>query len=364
MKAALFADAGPLQIADVDINGPEDNEVLIRVRACGVCHSDLHVMNMNLASGQPPARPTIFGHEAGGEVVKVGANVTTVKPGDHVLTAFHPSCGRCYYCVRNMSELCERPDNPERSGAGPRPRLTIGGKPVNQGIGVGGFAEYTCMPEGGVIKIRDDAPLETACLISCGVTTGVGAALWTAQVKAGSNVAVIGLGGVGLNVVQGARIAGAQRIIAIDLLDNKLELAKQFGATHTINSGKEDVAAAVKEITGGYLDYALEAIGLPQTVALAFQLIRSGGTAVAVGITRGDVTIPGMGFLNEKKLIGSLYGSASIQADIPTLVDLYMDGKLMVNELVSKRRPIEEINEAFDDLKAGAVARSVIEFPW
>jgi S-(hydroxymethyl)glutathione dehydrogenase/alcohol dehydrogenase len=215
-----------------------------------------------------------------------------------------------------------------------------------------------------VVKIREDAPMETVCLVGCGVTTGIGAALWTARVQPGSDVAVIGAGGVGLNVIQGARLASARRIIAIDLLDNKLEMAKQFGATHVINSSREDAVAKVKEITDGYLDYAFEAIGIPSLVEQAFAMIRPGGTAVAVGVTRGNVTIPGGAFLQEKKLIGSLYGSASVQAAIPRLVDLYMEGKVMLDELVSKRRPLEEINEAFDDMEKGNVARSVIEFDW
>lgn len=364
MKAALLKGPGPLEIANVDINGPEDGEVLVRIRACGVCHSDLHSINGARAAGVPLPRATILGHEAAGIVQQVGRGVTTVKAGDHVIMAFHPSCGKCFYCVRGQPQICNNSDYPDRRATGPRPRLTLGGAAVTQGIGVGGFAEYTCMPEGGVIKIREDAPMETVCLVGCGVTTGIGAALWTAKVQAGSDVAVIGVGGVGLNIIQGARLASARRIIAVDLLDNKLEMARQFGATDVVNGSKEDAVARVKEITGGYLDYAFEAIGLPQTVEQAFAMIRPGGTAVAVGVTRGNVTLPGGAFLQEKKLIGSLYGSASIQAAIPRLVDMYMDGKVMLDELVSKRRPLEEVNEAFEDMEKGAVARSVIEFDW
>lgn len=364
MKAALLTGPGPLEVHQVEINGPEDGEVLVRIRACGVCHSDLHAIVGARAAGQPLPVPTLLGHEAAGVVEDVGAGVTSVKPGDHVIMAFHPSCGKCFYCVRGQPQICERTDYPDRRATGQRPRLKLGGKPVNQGIGVGGFAEYTCMPEGGVVKVRNDAPLETVCLIGCGVTTGIGAALWTAKVEAGSDVAVIGVGGVGLNIIQGARLASARKIIAIDLLDNKLEMARQFGATHVVNASKEDPVAKVRELTGGYLDYAFEAIGLPATVEQAFQMVRPGGTAVAVGVTRGSVTVPGGAFLQEKKLIGSLYGSASIQAAIPRLVDLYMDGKVMLDELVSKRRPLEELNEAFDDMEKGLVARSVIEFAW
>jgi S-(hydroxymethyl)glutathione dehydrogenase/alcohol dehydrogenase len=361
MKAAILTGPEPLKVVDLDLNGPDEGEVLVRIRGCGVCHSDLHVINGAQAA---LPRPVLLGHEAAGVVQEVGRGVTTVKPGDHVVMAFHPTCGKCFYCVRGQPQICENTDYRDRSAMGSKPRLTLDGVPVQQGIGVGGFAEYTCMPEGGVVKVREDAPLETICLVGCGVTTGVGAALWTADVQAGSDVAVIGVGGVGLNIIQGAKLASARRIIAVDLLDNKLEMAKRFGATDVVNANNEDPVAKVRELTGGYLDYAFEAIGLPQTVEQAFAMIRAGGTAVAVGVTRGNVTVPGSAFLQEKKLIGSLYGSASVQAAIPRLVDLYMAGKLMLDELVSRRRPLSEINEAFADMKAGAVARSVIEFPW
>jgi S-(hydroxymethyl)glutathione dehydrogenase/alcohol dehydrogenase len=364
MKAALLTGPGPLEVKEIDINGPEDGEVMVRIRACGVCHSDLHSINGARAAGQPLPRATLLGHEAAGVVQDIGRGVTTVAPGDHVIMAFHPSCGKCFYCVRGQPQICERTDYPDRRATGARPRLSLDGVPVTQGIGVGGFAEYTCMPEGGVVKVRDDAPLETVCLVGCGVTTGIGAALWTAKVQAGSDVAVIGVGGVGLNIIQGAKLASARRVIAVDLLDNKLEMARRFGATDLVNASREDPVAKVKELTNGYLDYAFEAIGLPQTVEQAFAMVRPGGTAVAVGVTRGNVTVPGGAFLQEKKLIGSLYGSASVQAAIPRLVDLYMDGKVMLDELVSRRRPLEEINEAFEDMEKGAVARSVIEFPW
>ena len=260
-----------------------------------------------------------------------------------------------------MHNLCERPDNPERDASGERPRLTLGDEALQQGIGVAGYSEYTVMPKRGVIKIREDAPLGTVCLVGCGVTTGVGAATRTARVEPGSAVAVIGLGGVGLNVVQGARIAGAHRIVAIDVLDSKLEMAAKFGATDFVNASQEDPVARVQELTGGYLDYAFEAIGLSETVAQAFDMIRPGGTAVVVGVVAEPVTIPGLGFIREKKLIGSFYGSADVQHTIPNLIDLYMDGKPMIDELVSKRRPLEQINEAFADMEAGEVARSVIE---
>lgn len=359
MNAAVLRGPDPQAIERVQLDGPESGEVLVRIAACGVCHSDLHVVHRARAGALPV--PVILGHEAAGVVEAVGAGVASVREGDPVVLAFHPSCGRCHYCVRGMPQICERPDSPERGARGARPRLRIGDQPAQQGIGVGGFAEYSAMPEGGVVKIRDDAPLETVCLVGCAVTTGIGAVVNTARVEPGSDVAVIGLGGVGLNIVQGARLAGARRIIAIDTLDSKLELATRFGATDCVSARGDDVVAQVQKLAGGYLDYAFEAIGLGSTVAQAFEMIRPGGTAVVVGVTAQPVTVPGLGFIREKRLIGSLYGSASVQHMIPRLVDLYLEGRILLDELVSRRRPLGEIDQAFADLEAGEVARSVID---
>lgn len=360
MKAAILWGPQPLEIAEVDINGPEAGEVLVKIKACGVCRSDYGLIEN---AREPLLPPVILGHEAAGVVEAIGEGVTSVAPGDHVVLAFHATCGHCFYCVKGMPNLCERPDNPDRSGGGPRPRLTLGGKPLRQGVGVGGFAEYAVMPEGGVVVLRRDVPLETACLVACCVTTGIGAVTTTARVKAGSDVAVIGLGGVGMSIVQGARLVGARRVIAIDLLDSKLRLAGQFGATDTVNAADHDPVQTVRELTSNRLvDYAFDATGVPLAVEQAFAMVRPGGTAVAVGVTRGTVSLPGLAFLQERKLIGSLYGSASIRVDIPRIVDLYMDGKVMLDQMVSRHRPLEEINEAFADLKAGAVVRTVIEF--
>jgi S-(hydroxymethyl)glutathione dehydrogenase/alcohol dehydrogenase len=354
MRAAVFLGADqPLAIENVDLDGPGPGEVLVKVTACGVCHSDLHSMRAT-----PP--PVVYGHEVAGVVESIGQGVDDIAAGDHVICAFHPSCGRCFFCVRGQPEICNRTDYPDRLFSGTKPRLRRNGAPVRQGIGVGGFAEYSCMPRGGVVKIREDAPLDTVGLIGCGVTTGIGAAINTAKVKPGSTVAVIGCGGVGLNVIQGAALAGAYRIIAVDTVPYKLELAQQFGATHAVNSSSGNAVAEVQELAGGNLDYAFEVVGLPVTVRQAWDMIRPGGMAVVVGLGREEVSIPLGGFLQEKKLIGSLYGSASIQADIPRLVDLYMDGRIKLDELVSRRRPLAEINQAFTDMEAGVVARSMV----
>ena len=354
MRAAVFLGSDqPLSIENVDLDGPGPGEVLVKVSACGVCHSDLHSMRAT-----PP--PVIYGHEVAGVVESVGQGVDDIAPGDHVICAFHPSCGRCFFCVRGQPEICNRTDYPDRTVAGSKPRLRHNGTPVRQGIGVGGFAEYSCMPRGGVVKIREDAPLDTVGLVGCGVTTGIGAAINTAKVKPGSTVAVIGCGGVGLNVIQGAALAGAYRIIAVDTVPYKLELAQQFGATHAVDSSSGNAVTEVQALAGGNLDYAFEVVGLPVTVRQAWDMIRPGGMAVVVGLGREEVHIPLGGFLQEKKLIGSLYGSASIQADIPRLVDLYMDGRIKLDELVSRRRPLSEINQAFTDMEAGVVARSMV----
>ncbi len=359
MRAAVLRGTEPLGVEQLTLDGPEAGEVLVRIAACGVCHSDLHVINRIRGTGS--VAPVVLGHEAAGVVEAVGPGVRSLRQGDHVILAFHPACGACFQCDSGRPQLCERPDNPERSMRGPRPRLSAGGQPVQQGVGIGGFAEYAVMPERGVVKVRDDAPLDVIALIGCGVTTGVGAVINAAKVEPGSDVAVIGLGGVGLNIVQGARLAGARRIIAVDVVDDKLKTAERFGATHLVNGGTTDPVAEVQAITGGRLDYAFEAIGLAKTVSQAFAMVRPGGTAVVVGLVSEPVTVPGFDFLREKRLIGTIYGSASIHVDIPRLVDLYMDGKLLLDELVSRRRPLAEVNEAFADMEGGLVARTVLD---
>ena len=365
MDAAVLRSADPIAVEQVELTDPGQGEVLIKIEACGVCHSDLHWINNfrndTLPAGIAKPSAAILGHEVAGIVEEIGPNVSAVAPGDHVIVGFRPNCGgNCHFCIRGTPWLCERPDNPDRAYTGGSPRLSQDGVPIMQGVGVGGFSEYTVMPERAAIKIRNDAPLETVCLIGCGVTTGIGAAINTAKIQAGSDVAVIGIGGVGLNVVQGARLAGARKIIAVDMMDNKLDMAADFGATHFVNASEGDPVEKVRDLANGYLDYAFEAIGLGATCRQAFDMVRDGGTAVVVGVVGDDVTVPGRAFLREKKLIGSFYGSNSLHTDIPKLVDLYMDGRIKVDELISKRRPLSEINEAFEDMLAGEVARSVL----
>ncbi|MEX2372426.1 MAG: Zn-dependent alcohol dehydrogenase [Dehalococcoidia bacterium] len=360
MQAAVLRGPEAITMEEVTLNGPEIGEVLVRVVACGVCHSDLHTIKR--AQAGPLPVPVILGHEVAGVVEAVGPGVTSVAEGDHVVVAFKPNCGICYQCVRGAPQLCEQPDYPHRAATGASPRLLgSDGKPIQQGIGVAGYSQYTVMPERGVVKVRKDAPLDRICLVGCGVTTGVGAAVRTARVEPGSDVAVIGLGGVGLNVVQGARLAGARKIIGVDTVASKADLGAKFGMTDFVNAAEVDPIAEVQRIAGGYLDYAFEAIGLGKTVEQAFAMVRRGGTAVVVGVVGQDVTVPGIAFLGEKRLIGSFFGSAKLQSDLPRYVDLYMEGKLNLDDLVSKKRPMNEINEAFADMEAGKVARSVME---
>ncbi len=357
MKAALYRGSDkPIAIEEIEIDAPEGSEVLVDVTACGVCHSDLHVM---ARMPQTPV-PMVFGHEAAGVVRSVGKDVTSVAAGDHVIVAFRGACGKCFYCVKGMRNLCTASDLPDRQANGPRPRLRKEGAPVMQGVMVAGWAHQVLLPETSMVKVRKDAPLDKVSLIGCGVMTGVGAAIHTAKVEPGSDVAVIGCGGVGLNVIQGAKLAGAHRIIAVDLLPNKLEMAREFGATHCVAAGEGDPVAKVKEISP-YLDYAFEVIGLPVTVQQAFAMIRPGGMAVVIGVGTGHIAeIPLGDFLQEKRLVGSIYGSGQVHVDIPRLVDLYMEGKIMLDQLVSQVRPLNEVNQAIKALKAGEVARTLL----
>ncbi|MPZ22908.1 MAG: alcohol dehydrogenase catalytic domain-containing protein [Dehalococcoidia bacterium] len=359
MKAAvLWEQQQALKIEEVDHRQPGPGEVLVRTVASGVCHSDLHMID-----GLWPARlPMILGHEAAGVVEKVGSGVSHVKPGDHVVANFRPFCGRCGFCVSGRPYLC---DNQEAADPGAaEDRVTLDGRRVEIFTSVGSFAEYMLVPETGVLRVRQDAPLEKVCLVGCAVMTGIGAVTNTAKVGAGARVAVIGAGGIGLNIIQGARLVGASQIIAVDLLDSKLELARQFGATHTVNAANDDAVARVQEISGRQLDFAFESIGRPQSATDAFRMIAFGGTVVIVGMMplKSEITLPGFAFLFEKKVIGCMYGSARVGIDMPRLIDLYMDGRLMVDELVSREWELEGINDAFSLLRSGEVARSIIRY--
>ena len=357
MKAAIFQKAHePLTIEDVDLAELRPDEVLVRTVCSGVCHSDLHVVD-GMGNLQ---MPMVLGHESSGVVEQVGRDVSYVKSGDRVIMSLKPFCGRCYYCLGGRPHLC----NDRELAAASARRITWKGKPVLQMGSVGSFAEYMITTESGVVKIPNEMPMAEAALVGCAVMTGVGAALYTAQVPGGAVAAVVGCGGIGLNIIQGCQLAGASQIIAIDVMPYKLELARKFGATHTVNSKEVDPIKAVRELTGKLgAEYAFEAIGRPETARLALDLVRPGGTAVVVGVMgTGEISVPGSAFsLSEKKLIGCMFGSARFREHMPKLIDLFLQGRLNLSELVTQRMPLAEVNTAFQLMRDGKVARSVLD---
>ena len=360
MKAAVLNSCpGELDIEDVRIDKPGPREVLITTAAAGLCHSDLHFME-----GKYPAMvPVVMGHESAGVVEAVGDQVTYVKPGDHVITCLSVFCGHCEECLTGHMSLCQNPETRRTPGVPDRLTKPDGGV-MGQFLNLSSFAEQMLVHEHAIVKINPEMPLDRACLLGCGATTGLGAVQNTAKVAPGSTVAVIGCGGIGLNAVQGAYLAGAARIIAIDMLDTKLEMAKLFGATDTINASDGNAVMKVIEMTGGGVHYSFEAIGLKTSAEQAFNMLRMGGTATIIGmIPIGQtVELPGFAFLGEKKLQGSAMGSNRFRVDMPRYVDLYMQGRLKLDELVSARIKLEEINDGFVEMKKGEIARSVIVF--
>ena len=359
MKAAVFREVGkPLEIEDVEISKPGPREVLVRTAAAGVCHSDLHFVE-----GLYPAKlPIVLGHESAGIVEEVGEQVSYVKKGDHVITCLSAFCGECEYCLTGHMSLCDNPDL--RRGPDEEPRLAKAGAAMTQFANLSSYAEMMLVHEHALVKVREDMPLDRAALIGCGVITGVGAVFHTAKVEPGMDVAVIGCGGVGLSAVNGAAIAGAGRIIAVDTVGSKLNLAKQFGATHVIDASNQDMVGEVRELTGGGVHHAIECIGLKATAENAFRMIRPGGTATIVGMipVGTKIELHGPEFLREKRIQGSSMGSNRFRVDMPRLVDFYLNGKLHLDEMISQRIELKDINQAFEDMKSGSVARSVIMF--
>jgi S-(hydroxymethyl)glutathione dehydrogenase/alcohol dehydrogenase len=347
-----------LDVTEVQIDKPVHHEVLVRTVASGLCHSDLHFMEAKYSCDVP----TIPGHEAAGIVEAVGPDVTSVRPGDHVIGCLSIFCGHCEYCLSGRPVLCTR-QGLEREAHQP-PRLSWQGAPLHQYLRLSAFAEWMLVHENTLVKIRDDMPLDRAALIGCAVTTGLGAVFNTARVPPGSSVAVLGCGGVGLNAVQGAAIAGAGRIIAVDTLPWKLELAREFGATDVVNAVYGDPVKQVLELTDGGVEYSFEAIGLKITAEQSFAMLRKGGTATIIGmIPEGQrIELPGSEFLDEKKIQGSNMGSNRFRIDMPRYVDLYLSGRLKLDELVSRRITLDEVNDGFEAMRRGEVARSVIVF--
>jgi S-(hydroxymethyl)glutathione dehydrogenase/alcohol dehydrogenase len=355
----------PLEVVDVDLEAPKAGEIRVRMGASGVCHSDLSVVNGTLLS----PLPSVLGHEGAGVIEAVGDDVPKLKAGDHVVLSFVPQCGHCYFCTHEAPEMCETGFIAMATGAqlDMTPRFGRDGSPLHQMSGLGTFSEELVCPGISAVKIDDEVPLTSAALIGCGVLTGFGAAANTADVRKGDTVAVIGCGGVGLNVIQGARHKGAERIIAVDRFDSKLDMAEQFGATDRVNASEGDAVAQVVELTGGRgVDVSFEVIGLKDTVQQAFAMARRGGQAIIVGVPKMEQTmeIPiAMELLvNEKQVRGSWYGSSDVQRDVPNLVRLYKQGTLKLDELVSRKIGLGDINEAFRAMEAGEVARSVVDY--
>ena len=353
----------PVVVEQVSVDSPRRGEVMVRIAACGVCHSDLSATNGTIAL--PP--PLVLGHEGAGEVIEVGEGVGGFAVGDHVVSSFIYMCGKCRYCAGGRPVLCVEQGKALTTPPEGTPRVhDAAGKPLGIFSGCGVMAEYATLSVDNLVKIDPRVPLDRAALVGCAVTTGVGAVFNTARVEPGSSVAVFGCGGVGLNVVQGAAIAGAERIIAVDTLQAKLDMAKQFGATDAILAKPgEDVAKQLKKMTGGGPDYAFECVGAGALAETAYRAIRRGGKAIVVGVAKaGDSAAikPMTLVFEEKTLQGSYFGSSVPRIDFPRMLQLYLAGKLKLDELITRRYAIDEAPQAFADLESGRNARGVIVF--
>ncbi len=358
-----YAVSKPLRIAMIDLDPPGRGEILVKVAAAGLCHSDLSVIN----GDRPRPMPMALGHEAAGVVAEVGDDVTDLVVGDHVIMVFMPSCGHCIPCAEGRPALCE--PGAVANGAGTllsgKRRLHCDGVEVNHHLGVSGFAEYAVMSRRSVVKIDKELPLDEAALFGCAVLTGVGAVVNTARLQPGQNAAVIGLGGVGLASVLGAIASGARQVVAIDLSDDKLGLARQLGASHTVNARDPDAAEQVRELTGGGVDFAFEMAGAVRAMELAFKITRRGGTTITAGLPPpgSALAVPLVQLVAEERSVkGSYIGTCVPTRDIPRYVALYRAGKLPVDRLMSGKLTLDQINEGFDALHEGRAVRQVIEF--
>ncbi len=361
--AVLYAIGEPLVIEELELEAPRENEILIRCVASGICHSDYSIAHGVLRAPMP----IVLGHEGAGIVEQVGPGVTHLKPGDKVIGSLTPSCGECAMCKEHKHFMCVQ------MGAllnnctyidGTTRHKTLDGEDVYAMCGLASFGSHMVMPAGSAIKVPDDTALESTCLIGCGVTTGAGAALNTVKIKAGDAVAVVGCGGVGLSIIQGARIAGATTIIAIDPIAEKRQLALDVGATHALDPTGENVVKQVRKMTGGGVHFAFEALGRKETIEQAWAMPRVTGTAVIVGVPKKDtmLDLPVLGFFGEKHFKGSAYGSSVPSRDIPKYVDLFMSGELKLDAMITRRIALEQVNEALDQMGRGEGARSVIGF--
>ncbi|MSP88201.1 MAG: S-(hydroxymethyl)glutathione dehydrogenase/class III alcohol dehydrogenase [Alphaproteobacteria bacterium] len=366
VTAAVAFQAGkPLSIETVQLDGPRKGEVLVEIKASGVCHTDAYTLSGDDPEGRFPA---ILGHEGAGVVVEVGPGVTTLKPGDHVIPLYVPECRQCKFCLSGRTNLCQAIRETQGQGVMPdgSGRFSLRGKPLLHYMGTSTFANFTVVPEIALAKIRPDAPFDKVCYIGCGVTTGIGAVINTAKVRPGSNVAVFGLGGIGLNVVQGARLVGADRVIGIDINPAREKLARKFGMTHFINPDKDgDPVKAIVDLTDGGADYSFECIGNVKIMRQALECCHKGwGESVIIGVAGSGQEIATRPFqlVTGRVWRGTAFGGAKGRTDVPRIVDWYMAGKINIDDLITHVLPIARINEAFDLMHAGTSIRSVVTF--
>ena len=366
LAAVAHAPAQPLSIETVELSGPQSGEVLVEIRATGICHTDEFTR-----SGADPEGlfPSILGHEGAGVVLEVGANVSSVKPGDHVIPLYTPECRQCTYCTSGKTNLCQAIRTTQGQGVMPdgSSRFRIGNQSVYHYMGTSTFSNYTVLPEIAVAKVRKDAPFDKICYIGCGVTTGLGAVINTAKVEAGANCVVFGLGGIGLNVIQGLRMVGANIIVGVDLNDTKRTLAEKLGMTHFVNpnESKEDLVPYLVDVTRGGADYSFECIGNVHTMRQALECCHKGwGESIIIGVAGAGQEISTRPFqlVTGRVWRGSAFGGAKGRTDVPKIVDWYMDGKINIDDLITHVLPFKDINKAFDLMHSGESIRSVVTF--
>jgi S-(hydroxymethyl)glutathione dehydrogenase / alcohol dehydrogenase len=367
VRAAVAFEAGkPLSIETVQLEGPRAGEVLVELKATGICHTD----EFTLSGADPEGLfPAILGHEGAGIVVEVGEGVKTVKPGDHVIPLYTPECRECDFCLNPKTNLCQKIRSTQGQGLMPdgTSRFSLNGKKLLHYMGTSTFANYTVLPEIAVAKVREDAPFDKICYIGCGVTTGIGAVIFTAKVEPGANVVVFGLGGIGLNVIQGARMVGADKIVGVDNNPDKRAMAEKFGMTHFVNPKEVqgDLVAHLVELTGGGADYAFECVGNVKLMRQALECCHKGwGECIIIGVAGAGQEISTRPFqlVTGRVWRGSAFGGARGRTDVPKIVDWYMEGKINIDDLITHTMPLERINEAFDLMHEGKSIRSVVVF--
>lgn len=365
VRAAVAFEAGkPLEVTTVQLEGPQAGEVLVEIKATGICHTD----EFTRSGGDPEGIfPAILGHEGAGIVVEVGAGVSSVKPGDHVIPLYTPECRECEYCLNPKTNLCQSIRTTQGQGLMPNgtSRFSIDGKPIMHYMGTSTFANYTVLPEIALAKVREDAPFESICYIGCGVTTGIGAVINTAKVEPGSNCVVFGLGGIGLNVIQGCKLAGANKIVGVDMNNSKKEWGEKFGMTHFVNPSEagDDLVAHLVELTGGGADYSFECIGNTTVMRQALECCHKGwGESIIIGVAGAGQEISTRPFqlVTGRSWRGTAFGGARGRTDVPKIVDWYMEGKIQIDPMITHTMPLDDINKGFDLMHSGESIRSVV----